>query len=215
MNNRRFVGENKMFNKEIYITADNEMMLYKEMVLKNINFALISIDFILNSSCIDYNRYIDGHTFYFYYIQNLLAACGNISNVLNSRIYYNNKANIMSPAERSRELCKAFDLNLKEYPLVFQREARNTNMHFDERYDEYNRYIGDYNIIDENTLDNVRTAILNTPHLRTYDKQNQTYITFDKKGKKIVISLNQLYQELIALKNKLKSVDILHNQQKK
>lgn len=73
-------------------------------------------------------------------------------------------------------------------------------MHFDERYDEYNRRIGDYNIIDENTPCDERQEILNAPHLRTYNKQDQVYITVGRYGERIEYSLSQLRQELIKLK---------------
>lgn len=43
-----------MFNEEMKITADNEFMLYIKMAIKNIDFALISINFILNTQ--DFER---------------------------------------------------------------------------------------------------------------------------------------------------------------
>lgn len=191
-----------MFNEKII--AENELLMFIKMAIKNIDFALISVNYILNTEIIDRNIYADEHTFYFYYIQNLLAGCGNLSNIFNSNLNFAKRIgktfNITSPAERSKELRQFCNLNLKEFPLVFQKEARNTNMHFDERYDEYNRQIGDYNILDENTPNDMRNEILNTPHLRTYDKQNQIYITVGRFGGRIEYPLRQLRQELEALK---------------
>ena len=195
-----------MFNEEMNITAENEHMLYIKMAIKNIDFALISVDYILNTQTIDLNIYKDKHTFYFYYIQNLLAACGNISNVFSFPYRYTPwKAGSKTPFERSKDLQEKCRLNLKEFQLVFQKEARNTNMHSDERYDEYDRHIGDYNIIDENTPHAERWEILNTPHLRTYDKQAQVYITVGRYGKRIEYPFIQLRQELIKLKELLNS----------
>ena len=197
-----------MFNEEIKITVENESMLYIKMAIKNVDFALISVDRILNTHDIDYSVYQDRHTFYFYYIQNLLAACGNISNIFNSTISYRSaRAGVITSVERSKVLREKCGLNIREFPLIFKREARNTNMHFDERYDEYNRHIGDYNIIDESTPYDEREAILNTPHLRTYNKQNQVYITVDKYGKRIEYSFTQLRRELNRLKELLNAAN--------
>lgn len=193
---------NEVFNEEMNITAENEHMLYIKMAIKNIDFALISVDYILNTQTIDLNIYKDKHTFYIYYIQNLLTACGNIFDILNNqyRLKWRGKTSI-TPYARSKALQEKCGLNVKEFPLVFQKEARNTNMHSDERYDEYDRRIGDYNIIDENTPHAERWEILNTPHLRTYDKQAQVYITVDSKQRRMEYPLIQLRQELIRLKD--------------
>lgn len=193
-----------MFNEKFEITANNEFELYIKMALKNIDFALISIDYILNAQNINHNIYNDEHTFYFYYIQNLLTACGNISNIFNDKMGYKSVRNRgIYPYERSKHLREICGLNLREFPLIFKREARNTNMHFDERYDEHNMRIGDYNILDENTSYEVRREILNTPHLRTFDKQNKVYITVGRYGERIEFSLVKLQQELIDLKTLL------------
>ena len=194
-----------MFNEEIKITAENEHLPYVKMAIKNIDFALISVDYILNTQKIDLNIYKDEHTFYFYYIQNLLAACGNISNIFNPICYRQVRGRSVVKIERGDVLQKKCRLNVKEFPLVFQKEARNTNMHFDERYDEYNRRIGDYNIIDENTPYEERLEILNTPHLRTYNKQDQVYITYDRYRKRVEYPIIQLHHELIRLKSLLNS----------
>lgn len=189
-----------MFNEEMKLTAQNELDLYVKMAIKNIDFALISLDYILNTQKINYKIYFDDHTFYFYYIQNLLAACGNISNIFNSPFTFR-KVGRVSPHERSKELCEYCGVDVRLFPLIFEREARNTNMHFDERYDEAGRRIGDYNIIDENTSIDMRDAILNTPHLRTYLKQEQVYITVNaKNGRRLEYPLVQLREQLKNLK---------------
>lgn len=193
-----------MFNEKMEITPENGLMLFIKMAIKNVDFALISIDFILNTQNIDYNIYQDRHTFYFYYIQNLLTACGNISSIFNSPIgFKSERSGVLSPYRRSKALREMCNLNPKEFPLIFKREARNTNMHFDERYDEYDKRIGDYNIIDGDTSFEERQEILNTPHLRTYNKQDQVYITVNRRGEKIEYSIIQLRQELVKLKQLL------------
>ena len=195
-----------MFNEKMKITAENELALYIKMALKNVDFALISVDYILNPHHVDFNIYKDEHTFYFYYIQNLLAACGNISNILNYPYRRNSwKVGRLNPFERSKALCRECGLDVNEFPLIFKKEVRNINMHFDEHYDEHDRRIGDYNIIDDNTPYEERLEILNTPHLRTYDKQAQVYITVGSKKRRIEYPLVKLRQELIGLKHILNS----------
>lgn len=202
-----------MFNEEFKITARNKDMLYVKMAIKNVDFAVISLNFILDTESIEQKVYEDNHTFYFYYIQNFLAACGNINNIFNNHFFNpirikTDTARGISPRERSKELRQLCGVNLKEFPLIFQRQARNTNMHFDERYDEFNSRIGDYNILDENTPADERFKILHTPHLRTYDKQAQEYITVGSHGDIIRFPLRQLRQELIVLKDKLTKIVI-------
>ncbi len=191
-----------MFNK-IFAGTENE--LYKEMAIKNIDFALISLGFIMEERDIEFNIYFDEHTYYFYYIQNLLAACGNISNIFANPWRRNDKAKgTITPYQRSKILREQFGIDLREYPLVFVREARNSNMHFDERYDDFFQRIGDYNLLDQNTPPQDREIILNTPHLRTYDKVNQIYITQTRKGQRLEIKLVDLQNQLINLKNRLR-----------
>ncbi len=201
-----------MFNERLRITADNENILFIKMALKNVDFALISVDYILNTHRINYDIYKDDHTFYFYYIQNLLAACGNIINVFDNSSNLWRKPNGVVPRERSKILCRLIDLNLREYPLIFKRAVRNINMHSDEHYDWNCRRLGDYNIIDENTPLDEKDEILNTPHLRTYDKQNQIYITVGTNGRRIEFPLNRLRQELNALKYKLENIKLVEGE---
>ena len=122
-----------------------------------------------------------------------------------NKIPYRPRANeaMISPVQLSKGLRRALNLKLSDYSLIFRREVHNTNRHSDERYDEYLRRIGDYNIIDENTPDDVRREILNIPHLRTYNKQVQVYITVDSRGREVEYPLRQIYQQLIDLKRLL------------
>ncbi len=62
-----------MLNERLDLTADNEAILYIKMALKNIDFALISLDHILNTQDINWDIYKDVHTYYFYYLQKTLT----------------------------------------------------------------------------------------------------------------------------------------------
>lgn len=180
-------------------TDGNIDFMYANMVLQNIYFAQISLNYILYYNDFEIGIYHSEHTFYFYYIQNLLTACGNISN-----IFYNYGGFAGKEAtERSRRLRIIFNVTRKDFPLLFQKEVRNTNMHFDERYEEFNGNLGDYNLLDENTDPFMRDTILNSPHLRTYDKKSGVYYTFGRNQNKIQYNFHELNQELSELLSRI------------
>ncbi len=194
-----------MYNKWISNTSNNEEFMFANLAMKNMEFALISIEHILNVQ-IDYKVYQDDYTYFFYYLQNLMTACGSIADIFNNNnICMASKNAVKSPKQRSQHLRAIFGIDMREFPLVFTKEARNTNTHSDERYEEHNFNIGDYNIIDEYTPEDMKRAIINKPHLRTYDKENRIYITRGKSGNTIRLPLEQLRQELVAMKNRIES----------
>lgn len=106
-------------------------------------------------------------------------------------------------AARSKRLRDILGITRANYPLIFQKEARNTNAHFDERYEEYNGKLGDYNLLHNDTDDGMRQAILSNPHLRTFDVDNACYITYDRKGKRIVFDIHQMYQQLSKMRDQI------------
>lgn len=169
--------------------------MYANVVVKNIYFALISLDYIFNHPNIEMGIYHDEHTFYFFHIQSLLTACGNISNV-----FYNysgfNRRQVTTRCQRLRAL---LNINKAEFPLIFQKEIRNTNEHFDERYEQFQGSLGDYNLLSQNTDPNMRAVIQTNPHLRTYDKENGVYYTYNRAMKRIEYDLHQLQNELLEM----------------
>lgn len=188
-----------MFNR-YFKTHNNIDFMYANMILQNIYFAQISLNYILNFNNFNIDVFHSEHTFYFYYIQNLLTACGNISNIFYNYGGYAGK----EATERSKRLRTIFNVHKKNYPLLFQKEVRNTFIHFDERYEEFNGNLGDYNLIDENTDPFMRAVIITNPHLRTYDKTTGIYHTFDRKQNRIQYNLYDLNQELTDLLAKIK-----------
>jgi hypothetical protein len=188
---------NRYFNSK-----NNPDLLYANIVLKNINFALIALDYIFNNHHYDIGIYHDEHTYYFYHIQSLLTACGNISNV-----FYNTFSG-KTACERSKRLRDLFNVSKRKYPLIFQKEVRNTNEHFDERYEQFDNCVGDYNILDKDTDLVMRAIITINPHLRTYDKENQIYITYNRQLNRIEYNLRQLQQELFELQGVISRSDL-------
>ena len=188
-----------MFNRKIEITKDNESILFVNAVIENLRYGIISLDMMQNyeiKNC--YNDYYDEHTFYFFHMQSILTAQGNIYNVLfNDYFGYRRVAQ-----ERVKKVRDAFGIDLSKYPLVGNKKFRNSNAHFDERYYAYNG-VGDMNLLKSDTPADERRLILETPHLRTLDVENWLYYSYDGKGKQIVLDLRRLrgemYDMLIAL----------------
>ena len=173
----------------------NPDFVYSNIAVKNIYFALISLDYIINHPEFDIGIYHDEHTYYFFHIQSTLTACGNISNIFYNHGGVGGKAATV----RSRRLRYTFGITKGRFPLVFQKEVRNTNEHFDERYDEYGKPIGDYNIIDNNTDAFIRTCVETNPHLRTYYKDTFEYVTYNRKQERITYNLIELRNELLIM----------------
>lgn len=180
-----------MFNR--YFKAEgNSDFIYANIAIKNINFALISLHYLLDVPDYDIAIYRDEHTYYFFHIQSVLTACGNISNIFYN---YGNIGGRISTS-RSQRLRSAFNISRTKYPLTFQKEVRNTNAHFDERYEQFNGKVGDYNLLDANTDSLMRDTILNNPHLRTYDKEKGIYYTYDRNLNRLEYNFERLRTEL-------------------
>ena len=188
-----------MFNRQIEITRENESILFINSVIENLRYGLISLDTMFNYDEESvYQRYYDEHTFYFFHMQSVLTAQGNIWNVL----YCNYPQKRQISQERVRKVREAFGIDLSRYPLVGNKKFRNTSAHFDERYYQYNG-VGDMNLLKSDTPASERNAILNTSHLRTIDVENWIYYSYDGRGRKIRLNLrelrNEMYDMLVAL----------------
>ncbi len=188
-----------MFNRQIEITRENESILFINAVIENLRYGLISLDMMFNCDEENvYQKYYDLHTFYFFHMQSVLTAQGNIYNVLYSDFF---DRKIVSK-ERVEKVREAFGVDLTRYPLVGNKKFRNTNAHFDERYYQYNG-VGDMNLLKLDTPERERNAILNTSHLRTIDIVNWIYYSYDGRGEKISLNLrelrNEMYDMLVAL----------------
>jgi hypothetical protein len=189
-----------MFNRHFEAGEDSLEFLFVHLTVKNMDFALISLSCILGPRNFDYTLYRDEHTFYFFHIQSVLTACGNISNVFYGRSpQLHNRNN----AYRSTHLRNTFNITSSLFPLVFQKEVRNTNEHFDERFDSVRWQIGDYNILDNDTPTDMRETILNQYHLRTFDRTNGCYYTYGRRNHRllpITYNFNELRNELLRMR---------------
>ena len=188
-----------MFNRQIEITRENESILFINSVIENLRYGLISLDTMFNYDEESvYQKYYDEHTFYFFHMQSVLTAQGNIWNVL----YCNYPQKRQISQERVRKVREAFGIDLSRYPLVGNKKFRNTSAHFDERYYQYNG-VGDMNLLKSDAPASERNAILNTSHLRTIDIETWIYYSYDGWGRQIRLDLrelrNEMYDMLVAL----------------
>ena len=77
-----------MFNRQIEITRENESILFINAVVENLRYGIISLDMMFNCDEENlYQNYYDEHTFYFFHMQSVLTAQGNIYNVLYNDFY--------------------------------------------------------------------------------------------------------------------------------
>lgn len=187
-----------MFNSSFDLEGNELEFVFGNSVIQNINYALVSLKYILNEKYFDKKIYNNRHTYYFFHIQSLLTACGCIYNVFYTYHGFNKTA-----TKRCTELRDIFNICKSEFPLVFQKEARNTNEHFDERYDTFDYNIGDYNLLDSSTDRKVRNIIMNSPHLRSYDIESKIYSTYDRQSRRIEYNFDELSKELIEMKRRI------------
>ena len=188
-----------MFNRKIEISKETESILFVNAVIENLRYGIISLDMMQNyeiNNC--YNDYYDEHTFYFFHMQSVLTAQGNIYNVLFNDYYDYRRVS----RERVIRVRDAFGIDFARYPLVGNKKFRNSNAHFDERY-YLHTGVGDMNLLKSDTPADERRLILETPHLRTLDIENWLYYSYDRRGKQIVLDLrelrNEMYDMLTAL----------------
>ena len=187
-----------MFNSKIYLNESNKDFVYANSILKNIDFALVSLTNIFDFEENYTNSYGDEHTFYFFHIQSILTACGCITDNFYPHGIYGKDI-----TQRGIRLRKLFNISKNEFPLVFQKEARNTNIHYDERYDRFFSGVGDYNLIGRETPINMKNYILSNPHLRTYDINRRIYITYDRNLRQIEYNFGTLQKELLVMRDRI------------
>lgn len=195
-----------MFNHKIYLNASNRDFIYANSILKNIDFALVSLTNIFDFEENYTNSYGDEYTFYFFHIQSILTACGCIADNFYPHGIYGKDI-----TQRGIRLRKLFNISKNEFPLVFQKEARNTNIHYDERYDRFFAGVGDYNLIKRETPINMKNYILSNPHLRTYDTNRRTYLTYDRNLRQIEYNFETLQGELLAMRDRIQQNPITNS----
>lgn len=196
-----------MFDEYIEFNEENMDLLFVNGVVENLKYGLISLDTMFRGEVAD-SFYHDEYTFFFFHMQSVLTAQGNIWNIL-FNTYPRNREISMERVEKMRDKLK---IDFAKYPLIRNKVFRNTNEHFDERYYHYEKIslgIGDYNILRATTPDWIRQEILSTPHLRTIDIQNWQYISYDHKGNRHILDLRELKKEMYSMLVDLSECDVI------
>lgn len=197
-----------MFNQYIVNDDMTEDTLLLATIRMNIEFALVSARCIINSPNYDEEVYGTRYVYYFFHLQSLLTACGNITSAFFSPKPYSSinpdtrryDGGIYRRIEESaRRFRDQYGITRERYNLIFQKEMRNTVIHSNERIIEHNGRLGDFNIIDHTTPQTVINEIFGTPHLRTIDLRTMRYYTYDRRKRQILISHNELEQQLVEL----------------
>ena len=197
-----------MFNQYIDNDDMTEDTLLLATIRMNIEFALVSARCIINSPNYDEEVYGTRYVYYFFHLQSLLTACGNITSAFFSPKPYSSinpvtrryDGGIYRRIEESaRRFRDQYGITRERYNLIFQKEMRNTVIHSNERIIEHNGRLGDFNIIDHTTPQTVIDEIFGTPHLRTIDLRTMRYYTYDRRKRQVLISLNELEQQLVEL----------------
>lgn len=173
-----------------------------------INSSLVSIDYIVNCR---YNNsgFNSKAEYYHYYLDHLLYSMGQISVRFKP---VDKKINAEEINERVRTNCKNYQFDENKYPILSNKQFRNTVEHID----EYNiktilkyKGVGGFNYIDNET-DKKLIEILRkdkTSHIYTLDLLgDEVYI--QKGDKSLSFNINSLKRELEELKV---SVDELWN----
>ncbi len=207
-----------MFNRYFEAGEDSMEFLFAHMAVKNIDFALISLNCVLDPQDINYDLFRDENTYYFFHIQSILAACGNLYN-----IFYGNthgqfsiagKGDALCYANRPQRLRSVFGVGKRQFPLVFDKSARNTNAHFDERFDALHWNVGDYNLLDDDMDPEMRVTIMNQCHLRTFDRRNGCYYTYGRKNKqlqRVSVDFRELMTQLRQMREQIVSHPIFES----
>lgn len=186
-----------MFNQYLELNEENADIVIANTVIENLKFIVISLDTILKGR-IGEEFYGEDYTFYFYYLQNAFTSCGNVINVFSSNLRRPRQYN-----DRAKYLQETFGIDICEYKWLFNKEFRNANEHFDERYDIFHGVVGDYNVVSKATPIRNRREILKQPHIRTLDIRNWIYITYDKRGRQICCNLREFRDEAYSLLYKI------------
>ena len=130
----------------------------------------------------------------FYYIQNLLCAQGNISNVL-----FNNVTK-----KRCQRICDFLHINENDYELLSDKNIRNSSEHFDDRLDKLNQIVdetgGAYVDCHIGSRDDVPMLKDVDTFLRRYSPAESTIYFLDRNSKnELAVNIDLLESELKCL----------------
>lgn len=198
-----------LITEGVYVRCDDSN--YEAETTYYLNFqilsALASLDRLNNYD--DRFLWENRCQYYHYYCDHLLYSIGQISNRF-----------IINPNEKDRLLKERKQLNRANYqfsetnyPILSDKNARNTIEHIDEHNQNIiskKHGVGGFNLIDSET-DMVLIKELRSrreTHIYTLDLLKKELL-IHRKGKDITISLESLHNELLQLQNNVKAFQCL------
>ena len=161
-----------------------------------INSALISLYMISNYNSKDDNIYESKGQYYHFYVDHLLYSMGQIS----ERFRLSKKCKKNEYDERRIINRKNYQFSDKEFPILSNKDFRNTIEHIDEHninvIAEYTG-VGGFNYIDDSTSESLNDKLLSKRinHIYTLNlRKNEVYIT--RNGNELTLDLTSLKAEL-------------------
>ena len=171
--------------------------IYSTQINNQIIYAKISIDNILNSSGVSAQLIFSN-------IESLLCACGNLSKLF---------IPIKNKPEREKNLISDFNISkdcfIKKFPIISDRNVRDSFEHFDERIDYFiknhdskNKDFADCNIgtITNDGSTSAGFCNPNSVYMRHYDNENKIISVVKRNSfDTIAINIEKLQEELLEL----------------
>lgn len=171
--------------------------------------ALVSIEYISNAKYGNTTCFENKAQYYHYYLDHLLYSIGQISERF--RVVKNPQKKDVEFNERRKINRVNYNFNEATFPILSNKEYRNTIEHIDEH--DINVIIsqvgvGGFNYIDEETPDNLKDILLSNWHNHIYTLDllsGNIYIT--RNGKKLTLCIGKLKNELIKSQNNVEHLN--------
>lgn len=175
-----------------------------------IRSALFSIDRLLSESK-EQKQFKNKCQYYHYYTDHLIYTLGQIS----ARFVITSKDKGIN-LERKQANIQNFSFSSDSYPILSDRDARNTIEHIDEHNQKIikeSKGVGGFNLIDSDTSEELVEFFRTNRSTHPYTLDLLTHkILVVRKGKNVEINLDNLKAELLLLKEKVEYFhDIIYN----
>lgn len=170
-----------------------------------ITSALFSLENILNRTVQNYGLLKNKYQYYHYYCDHLIFSIGQIANRFDVK---DDDTRLI--LERKNANIRNFDFSKDKYPILSNKQIRNTIEHIDEhnqRIIKKYRGVGGFNLIDVDTDPEIVTELTTNrrEHPYTLDLTKKELLIM-RNDKELKLSFDALYRELIDLQKSVKSL---------
>lgn len=191
------------------VYSDTEDKPYEVESGYYINFqitsALFSLESIMNSNIENYGILKNKYQYCHYYCDHLVFSIGQIANRFD--IKGNDEGLVLE--RKNANICN-FAFSKEKYPILSDKQIRNTIEHIDEHNLEIikkHRSVGGFNLIDTETNEEVVKALISNrqSHPYTLDSIHKQLLIM-RKGRELNLNLEELRNELLSLQKETKSL---------